>query len=126
MDAGFGLALVWGGSPVPAVLTFTQFEGLVFQDPCLATTEETLTIDLTPEALAADLAQSPYLVVAEPVETEVGGLPALRLEVATQQPMGCEPPATWIWASPGWRRLRARGRRAGHVPARARAASASW
>jgi len=101
VDAGFGLALVWGGSPVPAILTFTQFEGLVFQDPCLATTEETLAIDLTPDALAADLAQSPYLVVAAPVETEVGGLPALRLEVATQQPMGCEPPATWIWASPG-------------------------
>lgn len=101
VDAGFGLALVWGGSPVPAILTFTRFEGLVFRDPCLATTEETLAIDLTPDALAADLAQSPYLVVAAPVETEVGGLPALRLEVATQQPMGCEPPATWIWASPG-------------------------
>ena len=99
VDAGFGLALVWGGSPVPAVLTFTQFDGLVFQDPCLATTEETLAIDLTPDALAADLAQSPYLVVAEPAEVEVGGLPALRLEVATQQPMGCDPPVTWIWAA---------------------------
>lgn len=99
VDAGFGLALVWGGSQVPGVLTFTQFDGLVFQDPCLATTEETLPIDLTPDALAADLAQSPYLVVAEPVETQVAGLPALRLEIATQQPMGCEPPATWIWAA---------------------------
>jgi len=99
VDAGFGLALVWGGSRVPGVLTFTQFDGLVFQDPCLATTEETLPIELTPDALASDLAQSPYLVVAEPIETQVAGLAALRLEIATQQPMGCEPPATWIWAA---------------------------
>lgn len=100
-DAGFGLALVWAASPVPAVLTFTEFDGLVFEDPCLATTDATIPIEKTPDALAMDLAQSPYLVVAEPIETEVAGYPALQLEVATQQPMGCDPPETWTWAAEG-------------------------
>jgi hypothetical protein len=100
VDAGFGLALVWAAAPAPAVLTFTEFPGFVFQDPCLATTDETLEIERTPDAIAADIAQSPYLVVGPPIETEVAGLPALQLDVATQQPMGCDPPETWVWANP--------------------------
>lgn len=99
VDAGYGLALVWGGSAVPSVLSVTEFTGLVFEDPCLATTDNTLPVDATPEGLIADLGQSPYLIVSEPVEADLGGLPALRIEVATQSPMGCEPPATWIWAA---------------------------
>lgn len=99
VDAGFGLALIWGGSPVPAVLSLTEFEGLVFEDPCLATSDATLPVDATPEGIIGDIAQSPYLVVSEPVEADLGGLPALRIEVATQSPMGCEPPQTWIWAA---------------------------
>lgn len=100
VDAGFGLALVWGGSPVASVLSLAEFEGLVFEDPCLATSEETLVVDRTPEGIIGDISQSPYLIVSEPVEADLGGLPALRVEVATQSPMGCEPPQTWIWASP--------------------------
>ena len=100
VDAGFGLALVWGGSPAPAVLSLAEFEGLVFQDPCLATSDATLVVDRTPEGIIGDISQSPYLIVSEPVEADLGGLPALRVEVATQSPMGCEPPQTWIWASP--------------------------
>ena len=99
VNAGFGLALVWGGSPVPSVLSLTEFEGLVFEDPCLAANENTLPVDATPEGLIGDIAQSPYLIVSEPTEADLGGLPALRIEVATQSPMGCEPPATWLWAA---------------------------
>jgi hypothetical protein len=100
VDAGFGLALVWGGSPAAAVLSLAEFEGLVFEDPCLATSDATLVVDRTPEAIIGDISQSPYLIVSEPIEADLGGLPALRVEVATQSPMGCEPPQTWIWASP--------------------------
>jgi hypothetical protein len=84
---------------VPAVLTFTEFEGYVFQDPCQATTDATLTLPRTPDALAGDLVVNPSLIVGEPVDTEVAGLPALRLEIATQQPMDCAQGITWVWAS---------------------------
>ncbi len=101
VDAGFGLALVWGGEPSPSVLSLTDFQGLVFQDPCLAASEETLAIDATPEGIIADISQNPSLIVSAPVVADLGGLPALRVEVATQSPMACELPRTWIWASPG-------------------------
>jgi len=99
VDAGYGLALVWGGSPAAAVLTFTEFEGLVFEDPCQATSDKVISIDRTPEALATDLMANPSLITGQPTDVQVAGFSGLRLELATQQPMQCEPPMTWTWAS---------------------------
>ena len=99
VDAGFGLALVWGGSGGAAVLTFTEFEGLVFEDPCQATSDKVISIPRTPEALANDLMANPSLITGEPTDITVSGFSGLRLELATQQPMECQPPVTWTWAS---------------------------
>jgi hypothetical protein len=99
-DAGFGLALVRADQPAIAVLTISTFAGDVFVDPCLAAGEETMRIDPTPEGLIAELAANPSLLVGPPAETELAGLPALVVEVGIQMPMACEPPVTWIWATP--------------------------
>ena len=114
-DAGYGLALVWGGSPAAAVLTFTEFEGLVFEDPCQATSDKVISIDRTPEALATDLMANPSLITGQPTDVQVAGFSGLRLALATQQPMRATDdldlgihPVRWV---------RARGWRTGHVRA---------
>ncbi|MFN8622764.1 MAG: hypothetical protein U0869_18670 [Chloroflexota bacterium] len=99
VDAGFGLALVWKDQPAPAVLTLSTFDGLVFEDPCQADNAKTLTLPLTPDALAGDLAQSPDLVVGAPTDVTIAGRKALRLELGTQEPMNCPTGATWLWAN---------------------------
>ncbi|MFO1539308.1 MAG: hypothetical protein ACKOTZ_02520 [Chloroflexota bacterium] len=100
VDAGFGLALVRTDQPAIAVLTISSFTGDVFVDPCLAEGEETMRIDPTPEALVTELGANPSLIVGPPEETTLAGLPALEVEVGMQMPMACEPPVTWIWATP--------------------------
>lgn len=99
-DAGFGLALVRVDQPAIAVLTISTFTGDVFVDPCLAAGEETMRIEPTPDGLVAELAANPSLLVGPPEETELAGLPALVVEVGMQMPMACEPPVTWVWATP--------------------------
>jgi hypothetical protein len=83
-----------------AALSMTPFTGEVFADPCLATSDETIQIDPTPEGLVGELAANPSLFAGEPTEIEVAGYPGLQVDVATQQPMACESMVTVLWSIP--------------------------
>lgn len=100
VDAGYGLALLRRDQPEIAIVTFSTFEGQVYRDPCLAAGDDVLEIDPTAAGLAAELMANPSLITSTPEEVTVAGLPALRVEVGTQQPMLCEPPTTSLWAIP--------------------------
>jgi hypothetical protein len=84
----------------PAVLSMTPFTGEVFADPCLATSEETIQVDATPEGLIGELAVNPSLFAGEPSDVEIAGFPGLQLDVATQQPMACDSLVTALWSIP--------------------------
>jgi hypothetical protein len=84
----------------PAALSMTPFTGEVFQDPCLATSDETMHVDATPDGLMTELAANPSLFAGEATEVDVAGYPGLQLDVVTQQPMACDSLVTTLWSIP--------------------------
>ena len=102
----------WMGSPdIPDVglaltrqeirggVSITTFGGEVFAQPC--SPDQTETIDATAAAFVAWLADHPELNATEPVETTLGGHPAVQLDVTSDVDPECpETPRIWLWVLP--------------------------
>jgi hypothetical protein len=80
------------------VLTITRFDGDVFTDPC---DPSSLTwVEPSAERLMEIIAGEPRLSAGEPLAVDVGGLPALDLEVSTPPLEDCRLHYLLLWALP--------------------------
>ncbi|CAN5600170.1 hypothetical protein BH24CHL9_BH24CHL9_09610 [soil metagenome] len=80
------------------VLTITRFDGDTFADSCDPTS---LTwVEPSAERLIDIIAGDPRLSAGEPAAIEVGGFPAISLEVLTPPLERCGVPYLLIWALP--------------------------
>lgn len=94
---GVGLALSREG--IPGGVTITTFDGEVFSQPC--SPEETESVEATAAEFVGWLAQHPELNATEPVETTLGGHPAIQLDVTSDVEPECpEAPRIWLWVLP--------------------------
>ncbi|MEX0630471.1 MAG: hypothetical protein WEE67_00950 [Chloroflexota bacterium] len=98
-DVGFALFLadVGGGHGVSVV----SYSGEIFTDAC--SSEVTSTIGATPADFMTFLAARTGVTATAPVEVEVGGRPALQVDVTTEIDAACEATGggrIWLWALP--------------------------
>jgi hypothetical protein len=96
---GFALFLadVRGGHGVSVV----SYTGGIFTDAC--SSEATSTIGTTPADFMAFLAERTGVTATEPVEVEVGGRPALQMDLTTEVDAACEATGMgriWLWTLP--------------------------
>ncbi len=83
----------------PGGVSITTFGGEVFSQPC--SPDATETIDATAAGFVAWLADHPELNATAPVETTLGGHPALQLDVTSDVDPACpETPRIWLWVLP--------------------------
>lgn len=98
-DVGFALFLadVGGGHGVSVV----SYSGEIFTDAC--SSEATSTIGATPADFMTFLAARTGVTASDPVEVEVGGRPALQVDLTTEIDAACEATGggrIWLWALP--------------------------
>ena len=95
-NVGFSLFLAdVGGTHAVSVV---KFEGRIFTDACSG--EATSTIGATPADFMAFLAGRTGVTATAPVEVEVGGRPALQVDLTTEIDAACEATGggrIWLW-----------------------------
>jgi hypothetical protein len=97
-DVGFGLFLADVGTHAISV---AKFAGEIFTDACSA--DATSTIGTTPAEFMAFLAARHGVTASEPVEVQVGGRPALQVDLTTEVDAACEATGggrIWLWVLP--------------------------
>jgi len=97
-DVGFGLFLADVGAHAISVTSYT---GEIFTDAC--SPEPTSTIGATPADFMAFLAERTGVTATDPVEVEVGGRPALQMDLTTEVDAACEATGggrIWLWVLP--------------------------
>jgi len=98
-DVGFALFLadVGGGHGVAVA----SYSGEIFTDAC--SSEATSTIGASPADFMAFLAARTGVTATAPVEVEVGGRPALQVDLTTEVDAACEATGggrIWLWVLP--------------------------
>lgn len=94
-DVGFAVSRpeIAGG------VTVTHFGGDVFSDPCSSTASQSL--EPTAEAFVGWLTAHPELRAAEPIDTTLGGHPAIRVDLTSDVGTECpDGPRIWLWSLP--------------------------
>jgi len=95
-NAGFSIFLAdVGGTHAMSVV---KFDGRVFTDACSG--EATSTIGATPADFMAFLDARTGVTATAPVEVEVGGRPALQVDLTTEVDAACEATGggrIWLW-----------------------------
>lgn len=98
-DVGFGLFLAdVGGNHAVSVVSYT---GEIFTDAC--SSEATSTIGTAPADFMTFLAARTGVTATDPVEVEVGGRPALQVDLTTEVDAACEATGggrIWLWVLP--------------------------
>lgn len=97
-DVGFGLFLADVGTHAISVV---KFAGEIFTDAC--SPDATSTIGTTPAEFMAFLAARHGVTASEPVEVQVGGRPALQVDLTTEVDAACEASGggrIWLWVLP--------------------------
>ena len=97
-DVGFGLFLADVGTHAISV---AKFAGEIFTDAC--SPDATSTIGTTPAEFMAFLAARHGVTASEPVEVQVGGRPALQVDLTTEVDAPCmaaDNTRIWLWALP--------------------------
>ncbi len=97
-DVGFGLFLADVGTHAISVV---KFAGEIFTDAC--SPDATSTIGTTPAEFMAFLAARHGVTASEPVEVQVGGRPALQVDLTTEVDAACEATGggrIWLWVLP--------------------------
>jgi hypothetical protein len=81
-------------------ISITSFSGEVFAEAC-DPNAGTAQIDTAPEAFIAWLSEREGITAGEPIETTVGGQPAVSVDVTSELPEACtEPPWIFLWTLP--------------------------
>ena len=98
-DVGFALFLadVGGGHGV----SVASYSGEIFTDAC--SSEATSTIGASPADFMTFLAARTGVTASDPVEVEVGGRPALQVDLTTEIDAACEATGggrIWLWVLP--------------------------
>ncbi|MEK6191891.1 MAG: hypothetical protein AABM41_06155 [Chloroflexota bacterium] len=98
-DVGFALFLAdVGGNHAVSVVSYS---GEIFTDAC--SSEATSTIGTTPADFMTFLAARTGVTASAPVEVEVGGRPALQVDLTTEMDAACEATGggrIWLWVLP--------------------------
>jgi hypothetical protein len=97
-DVGFGLFLADVGTHAISV---AKFAGEIFTDAC--SPDATSTIGTTPAEFMAYLAARHGVTAREPVEVQVGGRPALQVDLTTEVDAACmaaDNMRIWLWVLP--------------------------
>jgi hypothetical protein len=97
-DVGFGLFLADVGTHAISVV---KFAGEIFTDAC--SPDATSTIGTTPAEFMAFLAARHGVTVSAPVEVQVGGRPALQVDLTTEVDAACmaaDNERIWLWVLP--------------------------
>lgn len=82
-------------------ISFASFSGGIFTDACSG--DATSTIGATPDDFMTFLAARTGVTTAEPVEIQVGGRPAIQVDLTTQISTACEATGhgwIWLWTLP--------------------------
>ncbi len=98
-DVGFGLFLAdVGGNHAISVVSYS---GEIFTDAC--SSDAASTIGATPADFMTFLAARTGVTASDPVEVEVGGRPALQVDLTTEVDAACEATGggrIWLWVLP--------------------------
>jgi hypothetical protein len=97
-DVGFGLFLADVGTHAISVV---KFAGEIFTDAC--SPDATSTTGTTPAEFMAFLAARHGVTASAPVEVQVGGRPALQVDLTTEVDAACEATGggrIWLWVLP--------------------------
>ena len=97
-DVGFGLFLADVGAHAISV---AKFAGEIFTDAC--SPDATSTVGTSPAEFMAFLAARHGVTASEPVEVQVGGRPALQVDLTTEVDAACmaaDNTRIWLWVLP--------------------------
>lgn len=99
-----GTELAPGG--FDGIVTLTTFDGTVFTQPCAAKgrvdklLRKTKTVDADAASFIEAMASHGSLKVQEAQPTELGGLPAIQLDVVSLPGKKCDPKMAFLWQLP--------------------------
>jgi hypothetical protein len=94
---GAGFALLRTGIPGSHAMSVVSYSGEIFDEVC--DPSQTSTIGASPAEFVDWLAGVEGVNAEAPVETEVGGRPAVQLDLTTESPC-TEPDRMWLWVVP--------------------------
>jgi hypothetical protein len=95
-----GIQLSRSDAEGPNAVSIVPFTGDVFAKACNSR-DDTDTVGATARDFAVWLASREDVEAGEPLEVEVGGRPAMQVDLTTSLPTACtDPPWIWLWVVP--------------------------